>query len=146
MRPIAEVLKDKEYKDDIIFKNTWGDGLFIVLENAVAAAKLAVKMQSALADADRFGLPDDLGLRIGAHFGPTFKFRDPILKKDNYYGSHITLAARLEPIARPGETFTSEAFAVAIALEPNDDLRCEYIGKLPAAKGYGDFPIYVVRD
>jgi hypothetical protein len=35
-------------------------------------------------------------------------------------------------------------FAALIALEAPADLACEYVGRLPAAKAYGTFPMYLL--
>ncbi len=144
MGTVATVLSEEVGEKDLTFSNTWGDGIFLVFEDTVVAAKLALKLQKTLAELDVVGLPDGLELRLGAHVGPTFELEDPVLGKGNFYGAHITRAARLEPVARGGTVYTTEAFAAAIALESGDEIWCEYIGNLAGAKDFGALPVYVL--
>ena len=92
-----------------------------------------------------FGLPESLALRIGLHAGPVYACFDPVLERRNYVGTHVSRAARIEPITPPGHVYASESFAALAAAERAALIRCEYVGQTPQAKGYGTFPTYVVR-
>lgn len=46
------------------------------------------------------GLPEGLDLRISLHAGPLYRCKDPVIKKYKYTGSHVSRAARIEPITR----------------------------------------------
>jgi hypothetical protein len=135
------------HEGDILFHNTWGDGLFLVLRDSVAAARCALDLQAAVDRLDRaaLGLPAHLGLRLGAHTGPVYGQRDPLLRRDNFFGAHVSRAARIEPITPVGDVYVTEAFAAELALQPALPVRCDYVGHMPAAKGYGSLRMYLLR-
>lgn len=138
---IGEVLA--RYGDRVLYRNTWGDGLFVVLSDAPVAARCALELQAAMAaiDFDACGLPDTLALRLGGHFGPVFETTDPVLHLTNYFGAHVSRTARIEPVTPPGEVYVTEQFAARLALEPNA-YACDYVGQIPAAKSYGTMRMY----
>lgn len=134
------------YGDDVLFRNTWGDGIFIVVRDAQRAATLAFDLQQAMREIDLLavGLPADHALRLGAHFGPILRTADPVLGTANYFGAHVSRAARIEPITPEGEIFVSEQFAAQLELRGNGQFRTEYVGEVPAAKNYGRLRMYVL--
>jgi len=138
---IGEVLG--RYGDRVLYRNTWGDGLFVVLNDAPVAAQCALELQAAMAmiDLEAYGLPDTLALRLGGHFGPVFETTDPVLHLTNYFGAHVSRTARIEPVTPPGEVYVTEQFAARLALEPNA-YACDYVGQIPAAKSYGTMRMY----
>ncbi|MGH8500240.1 MAG: adenylate/guanylate cyclase domain-containing protein, partial [Methylococcales bacterium] len=138
---IGEVLA--RYGDRVLYRNTWGDGLFVVLNDAPVAAQCALELQAAMAmiDLESHGLPDTLALRLGGHFGPVFETTDPVLHLTNYFGAHVSRTARIEPVTPPGEVYVTEQFAARLALEPNA-YACDYVGQIPAAKSYGTMRMY----
>jgi len=142
---ISKVLT--RYDDDIRFRNTWGDGVFIVMNDTTRAAKCATELQAALSEIDfeRVGLPGQMTIRIGGHFGPVYEIQDPILGRNNYFGSHVSRAARIEPITPPGEVYVTRQFAAELAIEQRCEHLTEYVGIMPAAKSYGELPMYVLR-
>lgn len=135
------------HEADILFRNTWGDGLFVVLRDSAAAARCALDLQAAVERLDRasLGLPAHLGLRLGAHTGPVYSHRDPLLRRDNFFGAHVSRAARIEPITPVGDVYVTEAFAADLALQAGLPIRCDYVGHMPAAKGYGNLRMYLLR-
>ena len=92
-----------EYGDQVLYRNTWGDGLFLVLGDAAIAARCALALQAALEQLDlpSHGLPDTLALRLGGHFGPVFETTDPVQGVTNYFGAHVSRTARIEPVTPP---------------------------------------------
>lgn len=142
---VARVLHG--YGDAVLFRNTWGDGLYLVFAEVGLAARCAIDMQAALAALpyDSMGLPDDLGLRLGGHFGPVYEGEDPVMGATNFFGAHVSRAARIEPITPEGCVYVSEPFAAAIALDPSREFDCDYVGTVPAAKNYGELPMYLLR-
>ena len=42
----------------------------------------------------------------------------------------------------PGAVFVTEPFAAILALEATDRFRCRYVGRIPLAKKFGDYPMY----
>lgn len=134
------------YGDRLRFRNTWGDGLFLVFDDVAAAARCAFDLQSEITGIDRAAsnLPADFGLRLGMHYGPVYEQLDPVLGRPNYFGYHVSRAARVEPIAPEGEVYVTEATAAALAVDAADEFRCDYVGRIPLAKGYGEFPMYAL--
>jgi len=131
-----------------LFQNTWGDGLYIVFEEVVACADFALRLLQRLERFDftsfGFNLKEDKqpGVRIGLHTGPVFEGYDAIIGRNNYFGSHVSRAARIEPVTAPGCAFVSEQFAAALAMTPGHEFLCEYLGMQPLAKEYDVCPLY----
>ena len=91
------------------------------------------------------GLPSSLGLRIGAHAGPVIEFQDPLRDERNFYGTHVTQAARIEPRTPVGEVYVTHAFAAIAALDAPGRYSCQYVGRRPAAKDFGTFAMYLLK-
>ncbi len=130
----------------ILYRNTWGDGLSVIITDVETAASVAIELQEEMASFDfkRVGLPD-LGLRLGAHLGPVYRLRDPVLKRMCFTGAHVCRAARIEPITPEGSVYATEAFAAALATVRDVQFTCEYVGQVPAAKDYGVMRMYSLR-
>jgi class 3 adenylate cyclase/tetratricopeptide (TPR) repeat protein len=135
-----------------LFQNTWGDGLYIVFEDVVPCADFALRLLQRLETFDfssfGFKLTKDKqpGVRIGLHTGPVFEGHDAIIGRNNYFGSHVSRAARIEPVTVPGCAFVSEQFAAALAVTPGHEYVCEYLGMQPLAKDYDVCPLYRLID
>ena len=142
---LAEVLDS--FGDKLLFRNTWGDGVFCVFKDPAVAANCAIAMQNAIAklNPSELGLPDQFGLRLAGNYGPVYPAHDPILKTQNFFGAHVSRAARLEPVTPVGGIYVTEPFAAILALEPSKEFACDYVGTHPAAKGYGNLPMYLLR-
>jgi hypothetical protein len=144
--PLGAVLD--RYGHCICHRNSWGDGIYVVLLDAASAAACALGLQAAMLDVDlgAAGLPEDLALRLGAHVGPVFEVPDPITRRRTFNGSHVSRTARIEPVTPPGVVYVTEAFAAALVLQGRVDLACDYVGHMPAAKDYGRLRMYRLRD
>jgi class 3 adenylate cyclase len=129
------------------FGNTWGDGLYLVFESVVQGADLALRLRDEIARIDwaGAGLPADMNIRIGMHTGPVFRTLDPIIRQENFFGSHVTRAARIEPVAAPGSVYVSEQMAAALAAAGTQEFACDYLGPLGLAKHYGTGRLYRLR-
>jgi class 3 adenylate cyclase len=130
-----------------LFQNTWGDGLFLVFADVVACAGFALRLLRRMEGFDfapsRLTEDKKPGVCICLHAGPVFEEYDAIIGRNNYLGSHVTRAARIEPVTTPGCAFVSEQFTAVLALAPCHDFVCEYLGLQPLAKGYDDrCPLY----
>jgi class 3 adenylate cyclase/tetratricopeptide (TPR) repeat protein len=127
--------------------NAWGDGLYMVFACAQSAGCFALQLHRRLMSIDwsSRGLPADLALRIGLHAGPVYACNDPVTGLPTFVGAQVTRAARIEPITPPGSVYVSEQFAALAAAEGVREFDCEYVGMTPAAKGYGDYPTYVLQ-
>jgi class 3 adenylate cyclase len=128
----------------VISKNTWGDGLYLVFGEVRAAGLFALDL------ADRInrrnwkasGLPAGLNLRIGVHAGPVYACINPIKQTRDFFGTHVSRTARIEPITPPGQVYASEAFAALAAGQQVNDLAFEYAGQVPMPNDYGIYPMY----
>jgi class 3 adenylate cyclase/tetratricopeptide (TPR) repeat protein len=130
-----------------LFKNTWGDGLYLVFDTVSQGADFAIRLIDAVerTDWESLHLPPDTTVRIGMHAGPVFKWFDPILERLNYSGSQVNRAARIEPVTIPGCVFVSEQFARLLTLENPDGFACDYVGLEDLAKKYDTAGLYRLR-
>jgi class 3 adenylate cyclase len=137
----------EKFTNGIIAKNTWGDGLYFVFSNVDLAGKFALQLADLVATTkwEEKGLRAGLSLRIGLHAGPVYEFDDPITGSRSYSGTHVSRAARIEPITPAGQVYASEAFAALAAAQRTDSFTCDYVGQTPMAKDYGTLPTYHVR-
>lgn len=145
MQPVAEVLD--RYGAHVIVRNTWGDGLFLVIDNAVNGARLALDLQERLQTVDlaAAGLPADMALRLGGHVAPLVPVYDPVLRINMVMGRGLTRAARIEPRTPPGEVYVTTGFAALLRLEPDSGVTSEYVGHLTTAKNFETTPMYLLR-
>jgi class 3 adenylate cyclase len=127
-----------------LMANTWGDALYVVFESSLDAAEFALQFLARMREVDWMaaGLSDTSEVRVALHTGPVFCGFDPIMGRDNYFGSSVTKAARIEPVTPPGMVYASEAFAATLAATGQDAYALEYVGLMPLAKGYGESRIY----
>ena len=140
MGPVARVLN--RHRDAVCSRNTWGDALFAVIGDTVAAADIALEIIESLASVRYLDTPDHEGMRIGLHFGPVYQDVDQVTGLVNFYGSEVTLTARIEPRAVSGQIYTTQAFAAILAVAAPERFACRYVGRVELAKGYGVAPIY----
>jgi class 3 adenylate cyclase len=137
----------RKFAKSVLTKNTWGDGLYFVFSDVQAAGRFALALADLVSNTDwkRRGLPAEISLRIGLHAGPVYEFDDPITGHRSYTGTHVSRAARIEPITPRGQVYASQAFAALAAAHGTNDFVCDYVGQTPMAKGYGTLPTYHVR-
>jgi len=129
-----------------IAKNTWGDGLYFVFRNVRDAGMFALQLCDRIEQIDwaQRGL-GELKLRVGLHAGPVYPCFDPVTKRVNYVGAHVSRAARIEPVTPVGKVYASQPFAALAADESVGEFTCDYVGQVAMAKGFGVFPTFVVR-
>lgn len=129
-------------------KNTWGDGLYFVFSSVFDAGMFALELADLMMPSGKWtkhGLPEGLNLRIALHAGPVYSCNDPITGHLNFTGTHVSRAARIEPVTPPGQVYASQEFAALAAAERIGEFQCEYVGLTPLAKSYGTLPTYHVR-
>jgi len=133
-----------EGRGEVLYRNTWGDGIYVVLSDAAAAGACALDLQQAMAavDLEAEGLPPHLALRLAGHLGPVFHVRDPVVQELSFMGSHVSRTARIEPVTPPGSVYVTEPFAAALVLAGRDEFVCDYVGHMPAAKDFGRLRMY----
>jgi class 3 adenylate cyclase len=135
------------YGPDVLFTNTWGDGLFLVFADAGVAADCALDLQEAIATTDFSAarLPTPVSLRIGVHLGPVYAGHDPILGHESYFGAHVNRAARIEPVTPEGCIYVTETMAAFLEVESRERFVCDYVGYMTAAKNYGRMRMFLLR-
>ncbi|HEX4026852.1 MAG TPA: adenylate/guanylate cyclase domain-containing protein [Rhizomicrobium sp.] len=145
MGGLAAAIQD--FAHDIDYRATAGDGVFLVFRTPLLAAQCGLAMQARVGafDRDRQGIEAALQLRIAIHYGPVHPVHDPILDRPSFAGREIIRAARMEPITPPGEIFVTEQLASALFLAGETGFRCDYVGILPSAKGFGSFRMYSIK-
>jgi class 3 adenylate cyclase len=136
-----------EFKADIQHINTWGDAIFLVTEKASTAAKIAVALNTVLAEIDqsKLSIKEPLMMRIGLHFGPVYKLYDHLADCFTYSSNDVTKTARIEPVTPPGEIFGTEPFVAMLELEGEGWANFEYAGTIPSAKNFGAFRMFHIR-
>jgi len=142
---VAEVLS--AFPDDqLLLKNTWGDGLFLVFDDAGKAAECALRLQEKLGaiDLEAHGLPATLGLRLGGHLGPVYSTVDPVLARNNFFGAHVSRAARIEPVTPEKLVYVTETLAAVLRLYNAPEFTCHYVGNTKAAKDYGSMRMFLL--
>lgn len=135
------------HQDGILYRNTWGDAIFLVFADIATAINCVLELQSCLLQIpfDKIGLPANTGMRMAMHIGPAFESYDQILEKKAYFGSTLTKAARMEPCTPVGEIYVSDAFAALAAFEGPKYVRCEYVGHMPTAKNFGNMRMFHLK-
>jgi Adenylate and Guanylate cyclase catalytic domain len=135
------------YGADVLLVETWGDGIYLVFDDAGRAARCALDLQEAFAafDLAGLGLSKGLGLRIGGHLGPVYGGSNPITGTPDFFGAHVSRAARIEPVTPEGCIYVTETFAAVLALHSDAEFVCEYVGMTEAAKRYGAMRMFLLQ-
>lgn len=142
MGGIGRILDD--FGEAVLFRNTWGDAIYAVIDNPATAAQIALAMQENL-DILPPGLRlegHNAGMRTGIHFGPIFRGIDPVVGNELWYGTEVTRTARIEPVTLVGQVYCTQPLAAMLALENARDFNCDYVGKVQLAKDYGELALY----
>jgi class 3 adenylate cyclase len=145
---LGAVAKLKQnFSGALIGENTWGDGLYFVFNKVNQAGNFALDLADVVRKTNwaEKGLAAEVSLRIALHAGPVYQYEDPITGRRNYSGTHVSRAARIEPITPPGQVYASEAFAALAAAESVKSFACDYVGQQALAKSHGTLPTYHVR-
>lgn len=127
--------------------NTWGDGLYFVFRRVADAGTFALRLREHFTRTDwkAVGFLRTLNLRTGLHYGPVYKIRNPVTGRDDFTGTHVSRAARIEPITPPNEVYASEGFAAIAFADRVSGFTCDYVGQVGLHKDYGTYPTYHVR-
>lgn len=154
---------------------TWGDSLYAVFDEATDAGLFALELTQMIREREGewvssglFYEEEDLvtgyvtkrtiNMRVGLHAGPVLMHFNPVTRREDQTGTHVNRAARIEPVAAPGEVYASEEFAALAELDAElrkqsgrptkaryDNFVCEYAGTMSLAKKFpGRFRIYRV--
>lgn len=144
MKPMAALAEASAHAP--LTSNSWGDGLYLVFENTGQACGFALELRDLMTATDwaQKGLPGDFSLRIALHAGPVYGHICPLTRRRTFTGTHVSRAARIEPITPPGHVYASRSFAALAFAEGVKDFDFQYVGQTPWAKGFGTFPTYRV--
>lgn len=141
MGRIAKVLD--RFSESVLCKNTWGDALYLIINETAVAAELALSLQEEVQSLDMSLLgPESRGLRVALHYGTMYRANDPVTERTNYFGSEVSKAARLEPVTPHRSVYVTQPFAAVLALKKKSEFDLHYIGDIALAKDYGNQPIY----
>jgi class 3 adenylate cyclase len=145
MGRLAALIKNTAFQPEV--KNTWGDALYMVFGSVREAGNFALELQTMARKTSwqELGLISEIRVRIGLHAGPVFEAADPVTTMNTYTGSHVSRAARIEPIVEEGQIYTSESFAALAAGDGVSDFVCDYVGEKSLAKDEGMSHIYLLR-
>ncbi|MDO9159217.1 MAG: adenylate/guanylate cyclase domain-containing protein [Burkholderiaceae bacterium] len=140
---------------------SWGDAIYAVMDNSLDMATYALTLIDAVAAIGTANgqLSQPLQVRIGLHTGPVFEGVHPLTGRPIVYGSHVSRAARIEPVALPGHAYASQQFVAMLLAEESAQAHkaqmtgqnhhrrfdCEYLGMLSLAKNYGRQQVYHLR-
>jgi class 3 adenylate cyclase/tetratricopeptide (TPR) repeat protein len=145
LRKVSWVLQECEVQP--AFFNTWGDGIFLVFGDPGDAADFALRLRDEVTQTDwsRLGLSRDTNIRVALHTGPIFQAWDPVLERENFFGQHVTRAARLEPVTGSGSVFVTEETASFLSATPLSRFACDYLGEILLPKESKAQRVYRLR-
>jgi class 3 adenylate cyclase len=124
--------------------NTWGDGLLVVTGSPAEAAEIGLSLIESTRP--KSGRRSRFNFRVGLHCGPAFFVADdPITGRPNVYGADVNLAARIEPLVRPGQVWASRSFVVLAAATNAAGLRFTELGWFELPKDSGRLLLSRVR-
>ena len=107
-----------------------------------ARSRVCFTMDEVRETVAELGLPADLGIRLVLHAGPVFTFADPVLGRSTCLGSHISRAARIEPITPPGQVFASQEFAALCSADDLAAVSFEFLGRIHTGRLFDEAPLY----
>lgn len=141
MGRIAMVLD--RYPEAVLSRNSWGDAIYVVITTPELAAEIALGIQAELDPASLrdAGLPAEGGMRMSLHHGSIFEHYDAVQGARTFYGTEVTVAARIEPRVPVGAIYTTQQFAATFDSSLTD-YHFEYVGKMHLAKDYGERILY----
>jgi hypothetical protein len=135
-----------------VLTNTWGDAIYLVFDDPVAAGTVALRLLRMMQNSCwRTHLTAKINLRIGLHTGPVTLCVDPVIRQITFTGSHVSHAARIEPMVREGEVWATEAFMSYATIanqarkqrgEETLEFGFDYLGQIDFAKHYGRYPLF----
>lgn len=110
VRRILPLFRGEEVK-------TMGDAFLVEFPSALAAVRGAIEIQKEMANRNERVTPDrQVLLRIGVHLG------DIVRRENDVVGDGVNIAARIEPMAKPGGICISEDVARQIQNKVNNNL------------------------
>ncbi len=132
------------HNESILHRNTWGDALYAVVTDPIAAAEIALQLKAQIGSFDptSVGLPEGGGMRIALHYGPVFRGIDQVTGGIGFFGTEVTLTARVEPVTPVGEVYATQSYAAFLALTADRSYQTSYVGTVRLAKAFGSVPMH----
>lgn len=139
---ISDLLK----KHSPVSINTWGDAFFIIFRDSYNTAICALDLRDFFTRIQwsKIDVPR-LSIRISLHSGQAYEGFDPILERDGYVGTQINIGARIEPIVKPGEVWSTDTFVKILDTVDQDEIECDDLGVRQLAKKWGGHHIFKIR-
>ncbi|MEM7407055.1 MAG: adenylate/guanylate cyclase domain-containing protein [Pseudomonadota bacterium] len=136
---VARVHEKTRKSRRAIVLNTWGDGLYLVFERVRDAGLFALDLNEQVVGTNwvKLGFPHQLQLRLGMHTGPVYPCMEPVTQTMTCTGTHVSRAARIEPITPPAQVYASREFAAMAQVEGVTEFSCNYVGKVVLPKKSG---------
>jgi len=127
-----------------IYVNTWGDAFYICSENPIALAEIALLIRDRIKNKDwiRFGLNEDLEVRIALHAQMARVVTESDGRISNVTGKGVDTTARIEPVTKSNEVFCSEAFHQILVSENPRNIRSFPVGRTALAKNFGEMNLF----
>lgn len=142
---IAEKLTPLRDKAKVF--NTWGDAVFAVFENCIDAVNWMLEYRDFFTNGGlgKYQIKSVLP-RIAAHAGEAEILYDPLQKSDNALGTKVNMAARIEPVTRPGDIFVTKQFKEnATDNLINSTVEFDEMGYVTLAKSFGEAELFRMR-
>ncbi len=147
-----QVLEDlsgklNKLRDKAIVFNTWGDAVFAVFENCIDAVNWMLEYRDFFTKGDmaKYQIKSVLP-RIAAHAGEAEILVDPLQKSKNALGTKVNMAARIEPVTRPGDIFVTKQFRDnAVDNLSNGNVEFDEMGYVTLAKSFGEAELFRMR-
>ncbi len=140
--PISTLMRQYKTLDQV---NTWGDGLFALFDNTVECCRFALQLRDLFkSDLVYDGLPVQLDVRVAVHLGQIFRFPDRVRSVKGALGRAIVLAARVEPIVKPGEVWVTEQVMAAVEAEKVGGFCFDPQGEVRLPKDYGECRLFTL--
>ena len=135
------------FGDDVLYRNSWGDAIQLVIRDVISAAKCALAIQNCLVSLDlaSLGLPADLRLRVAGHVGRLINSPDPIRGVSGFWGREIDPSGANGAAHAGRRGLRHRCISALVALEPDARLACEYVGMVTTAKNFETIPMYRLR-
>ena len=137
MGRIATVLD--RHADAVLTRNSWGDAIYAVITSPAQAAEIALEIQSELDPAvccRKLAFRRKAECASACTMGRSSNISTPFRARGRFYGTEVTVAARIEPRVPVGAIYTTQPFAAMIESDRNN-YHFEYVGKMDLAKNYG---------
>jgi hypothetical protein len=136
-RDLAEILRSRE--SAILERTIFDDFFQLVFDDAQSAASAALALSELRLRYDR-----QMEIGLGVHAGPVLRQPNAATGVIQYVGRHSSKAIFLCQAPQGGPVYASREFAAFLALTPQGNLRCEYLGIAPLGGEYGSEPLFQI--